>query len=90
MYQSLSFFFTLQPKYGGKIIDIATGEVNTREEKAHALKEVKDTILEIGLIVLIGYAQELLLAFYSSLAWKNMVRMIPIDVLFILNLFSFF
>lgn len=48
-------FFILQPKFGGKVIDIVSGHIETPEEQAEALKEVKNTILYIFMIVVIGY-----------------------------------
>lgn len=47
--------FLLQQKFGGKIIDIVSGDIRTPEEKDEALNAVKSTILEIFLIVVIGY-----------------------------------
>jgi len=44
----------LQPKFGGKIIDIVSGDITTPEQKAKALSAVKSTILEIFLVVIIG------------------------------------
>ena len=48
-------YFILQPKFGGKVIDIVSGHIETPEEKAEALHEVKSTILHIFVIVVIGY-----------------------------------
>jgi len=45
----------LQPKFGGKIIDIVTGDIDTPEQKSKALKEVTNTIVYITSIVLVGY-----------------------------------
>lgn len=45
----------LQPKYGGKIIDIVSRDVRDPEDKAQALEDVKGTILYIVTIVLVGY-----------------------------------
>jgi hypothetical protein len=45
----------LQPKYGGKIIDIVSRDVRRPEDKAQALEDVKGTILYIVTIVLVGY-----------------------------------
>lgn len=45
----------LQPKYGGKIIDIVSRDVRTPEQQQAALDAVKNTILDIVLIVVIGY-----------------------------------
>ena len=47
--------FLLQQKFGGKIIDIVSREMKTPEEKDEALNAVKNTILEIILVVVIGY-----------------------------------
>ncbi|KAL0415970.1 UNVERIFIED_CONTAM: ABC transporter B family member 25 [Sesamum latifolium] len=44
----------LVPKFGGKIIDIVSGDIQTPEQKSKALKAVYSTILEIFLIVIIG------------------------------------
>lgn len=45
----------MQPKYGGMIIDIVSTEIRTPEQQAEALEAIKDTILDIVLIVVIGY-----------------------------------
>lgn len=45
----------LQPKFGGKIIDIVSGDIDTPEQKSEALKEVTNTIVYITSIVLVGY-----------------------------------
>lgn len=44
----------LQPKFGGQIIDIVSKDVKEPEQKAKALDAVKDTILYIVVIVVIG------------------------------------
>ncbi|XP_068654117.1 ABC transporter B family member 25 [Aristolochia californica] len=44
----------LVPKYGGKIIDIVSGDIRTPEQQGEALDAVKHTILAIVLIVVIG------------------------------------
>ncbi|XP_011009263.1 PREDICTED: ABC transporter B family member 25-like isoform X2 [Populus euphratica] len=44
----------LIPKFGGKIIDIVSGDIETPEQKAEALHAVNNTILEIFLIVITG------------------------------------
>ncbi|XP_028763586.1 ABC transporter B family member 25 isoform X2 [Neltuma alba] len=41
-------------KFGGKIIDIVSGDAQTPEDKAKALEAVKNTILYIFLIVVVG------------------------------------
>lgn len=57
MIQNLCCFaiWVLQPKYGGKIVDIVSRDFGTPEQKSKALSELHSTILEIILIVLIGY-----------------------------------
>lgn len=49
------FFFMLQPKFGGKIIDIVSRGIQAPDQKAEALDAVKNTVLEIMVIVVIGY-----------------------------------
>ncbi|GAV83929.1 ABC_tran domain-containing protein/ABC_membrane domain-containing protein [Cephalotus follicularis] len=44
----------LIPKFGGKIIDIVSREMRTREQQAEALAAVQNTVLDIVLIVVIG------------------------------------
>jgi hypothetical protein len=45
----------VQQKFGGKIIDIVSGDIRTPEDKDAALDAVKSTILEILIIVILGY-----------------------------------
>lgn len=45
----------VQPKYGGMIIDIVSREIKTPEQQSEALDAIKGTILDIVLIVVIGY-----------------------------------
>jgi hypothetical protein len=47
--------FEIQPKFGGQIIDIVSRDLREPAEKAEALDAVRDTILEIVFIVIIGY-----------------------------------
>jgi len=56
--------FLLQQKFGGKVIDIVSGDIRTQEEKDEALGAIKNTILEICLIVVIGY--DYCLSFFSN------------------------
>uniref|UniRef100_A0A453NW04 ABC transmembrane type-1 domain-containing protein n=1 Tax=Aegilops tauschii subsp. strangulata TaxID=200361 RepID=A0A453NW04_AEGTS len=49
-----SSYVILQPKYGGKIIDIVSRDVHRPEDKAQALADVNGTILYIALIVVTG------------------------------------
>ncbi|XP_052303550.1 ABC transporter B family member 25 isoform X10 [Populus trichocarpa] len=44
----------LIPKFGGKIIDIVSGDKETPEQKAEGLRAVNSTILEIFLVVIVG------------------------------------
>lgn len=44
----------LIPKFGGKIIDIVSGDISTPEKQSQALDAIKNTILDIVLIVVIG------------------------------------
>ncbi|KAH7673375.1 Peptide-transporting ATPase protein [Dioscorea alata] len=70
----------LIPKYGGKIIDIVSGEVNTPEEKAQALKYVNNTILEIVLIVLVGSVCAALRAWLFNSASERVVARLRKDL----------
>lgn len=45
----------MQPKFGGRIIDIVSRDIKTPEQKAEALSAVRATILEIFLVVIVGY-----------------------------------
>lgn len=45
----------MQPKFGGKIIDIVSGDIQTPEQQSEAWNEVKNTIFEIFLVVVVGY-----------------------------------
>ncbi|KAI5562403.1 hypothetical protein BDE02_15G051400 [Populus trichocarpa] len=44
----------LIPKFGGKIIDIVSGDIETPEQKAEGLRAVNSTILQIFLVVVVG------------------------------------
>ncbi|KAL9275312.1 ABC transporter B family member 27-like protein, partial [Drosera capensis] len=44
----------LIPKYGGMIIDIVSRDLTSPEQQSQALSDVRSTILEIFLIVLVG------------------------------------
>ncbi|KAJ0892880.1 putative Type I protein exporter [Helianthus annuus] len=45
----------LIPRFGGTIIDIVSGDLQTPEQKCEAVSKVNRTILGIFLIVIIGY-----------------------------------
>ncbi|KAA8541054.1 hypothetical protein F0562_025017 [Nyssa sinensis] len=63
----------LIPKFGGKIIDIVSGDLQTPEQKAEALAAVKNTILDIFLIVIIGSVCTALRAWLFSSASERVV-----------------
>ncbi|XP_021761450.1 ABC transporter B family member 25-like [Chenopodium quinoa] len=44
----------LVPKFGGKVIDIVSGDISSPEKKAEARDAVTSTILEIVMVVIIG------------------------------------
>ncbi|KAF9591558.1 hypothetical protein IFM89_004612 [Coptis chinensis] len=48
----------LIPKFGGRIIDIVSGDISTPEKQSEALDAVKNTILNIVLIVVIGLSED--------------------------------
>lgn len=58
VFNSNCFGFLLQPKYGGKIIDIVSRDVRTPEQQQEALDAVKNTIIYIVAIVVVGYVFE--------------------------------
>ncbi|MFS7913516.1 hypothetical protein Hanom_Chr02g00142691 [Helianthus anomalus] len=49
------FLFILQPRFGGMITDIVSGDLQTPEQKSEAVSKVNRTILGIFLIVIIVY-----------------------------------
>ncbi|KAF6138244.1 hypothetical protein GIB67_034131 [Kingdonia uniflora] len=61
------------PTFGGRIIDIVSGDISTPEKKDEALNAVKSTILEIILIVVIGSICAVLRAWLFSSASKRVV-----------------
>ncbi|CAI9786741.1 unnamed protein product [Fraxinus pennsylvanica] len=63
----------LVPKFGGKIIDIVSGDTQTPEQKSEALDAVKNTILYIFLIVIIGSICTALRAWLFSSASERVV-----------------
>ncbi|XP_044477167.1 ABC transporter B family member 25-like [Mangifera indica] len=63
----------LIPKFGGKIIDIVSGDIRTPEQQATALNAVKDTILEMFLIVVVGSVCSALRAWLFSSASERVV-----------------
>ncbi|XP_077222619.1 transporter associated with antigen processing protein 2 [Tasmannia lanceolata] len=63
----------LIPKYGGKIIDIVSRDLRTPEQQFEAQEAVKNTILEIILIVIIGSICTALRAWLFSSASERVV-----------------
>ena len=71
----------LQPKYGGKIIDIVSRDVRRPEDKAQALEDVKGTILYIVIIVVVGY-----ISFFKKFTLKIISKcsvLQPYELLFV-------
>lgn len=63
----------LIPKFGGKIIDIVSGDLHAPEQKSQALEAVKSTILDIFLIVIVGSVCTALRAWLFSSASERVV-----------------
>lgn len=63
----------LIPKFGGKIIDIVSGDIDTPEQKSEALKEVTNTIVYITSIVLVGSVCSAIRAWLFSSASERVV-----------------
>ncbi|KAF3438048.1 hypothetical protein FNV43_RR20804 [Rhamnella rubrinervis] len=63
----------LIPKFGGKIIDIVSGDMVTPKQKSEALNQVKNTILDIFVIVVIGSICTALRAWLFSSASEMVV-----------------
>ncbi|XP_031096407.1 ABC transporter B family member 25-like [Ipomoea triloba] len=63
----------LIPKYGGTIIDIVSRDTRTPEQQAEALDDVKNTVLAIVLIVVIGSVSTALRSWLFSSASERVV-----------------
>ncbi|XP_026418384.1 ABC transporter B family member 25-like isoform X2 [Papaver somniferum] len=63
----------LIPKFGGRIIDIVSGDISTPEKQSEAREAVKDTILSIVFIVLVGSTCTALRAWLFSSASERVV-----------------
>ncbi|EEF28841.1 ABC transporter B family member 27 isoform X1 [Ricinus communis] len=63
----------LIPKYGGMIIDIVSRDIKSPEEQSEALDAVKNTILDIVLIVVIGSVCTALRAWLFASASERVV-----------------
>ncbi|KAJ0963515.1 hypothetical protein J5N97_028637 [Dioscorea zingiberensis] len=70
----------LIPKYGGKIIDIVSGDLSKPEQQAEALNDVKNTILDIVLIVVIGSVCTALRAWLFNSASERVVARLRKDL----------
>ncbi|KAL3513014.1 hypothetical protein ACH5RR_025731 [Cinchona calisaya] len=70
----------LIPKFGGKIIDIVSGDIQTPEQKSEALEAVKNTILAIFLIVIVGSVCTALRAWLFSSASERVVARLRKDL----------
>ncbi|KAG1347775.1 ABC transporter B family member 25, partial [Cocos nucifera] len=68
------------PKYGGKIIDIVSKDFREPEQQAEALDAVKNTILEIVLIVVIGSICTVLRAWLFNSASERVVARLRKDL----------
>ncbi|KAL1566387.1 ABC transporter B member 25 [Salvia divinorum] len=66
----------LVPKFGGKIIDIVSGDIQTPEQKSEALSAVYSTIFAIFLIVVIGSICTTIRAWLFSSASERVVARI--------------
>ncbi|XP_059449915.1 ABC transporter B family member 27-like [Corylus avellana] len=70
----------LIPKYGGMIIDIVSREIRTPEQQAEALDAIRDTILDIVLIVVIGSLCTAVRAWLFSSASERVVARLRKDL----------
>ncbi|KAM0849657.1 hypothetical protein ACQ4PT_053592 [Festuca glaucescens] len=70
----------LQPKYGGKIIDIVSRDVQKPEDKAQALADVNGTILYIVVIVVTGSVCTALRAWLFNSASERVVARLRQDL----------
>ncbi|KAK6913360.1 ABC transporter-like, ATP-binding domain [Dillenia turbinata] len=70
----------LIPKYGGMIIDIVSRNIRTPEEQAEALDAVRDTILEIMAIVVVGSLSTALRAWLFASASERVVARLRKDL----------
>uniref|UniRef100_A0A2N9FGZ9 ABC transmembrane type-1 domain-containing protein n=1 Tax=Fagus sylvatica TaxID=28930 RepID=A0A2N9FGZ9_FAGSY len=68
------------PKYGGMIIDIVSTDIRTPEQQSQALDAIKDTILAIVLIVVVGSLCTALRAWLFSSASERVVARLRKDL----------
>ncbi|KAK4567981.1 hypothetical protein RGQ29_003657 [Quercus rubra] len=71
----------LIPKFGGKIIDIVSGDIKTLEQKAEAYDAVKNTIVEIFLIIIVGAISSALRTWFFSSASERVVAQLRKNLL---------
>lgn len=60
-------FLILQPKYTGIIIDIVSRDIRTPEQQSEAFAAVKNAVLSIVLIVILGYVRRIYHIVFTSL-----------------------
>lgn len=70
----------LIPSFGGKIIDIVSRDIKTPEEQNEALNAVKDTILAVVLVVVVGSFSTALRAWLFSSASERVVARLRKDL----------
>ncbi|XP_071731009.1 ABC transporter B family member 27-like isoform X2 [Rutidosis leptorrhynchoides] len=70
----------LIPSFGGKIIDIVSRDIKTPEDQSDALNAVKDTILAIVLVVVVGSLSTALRAWLFSSASERVVARLRKDL----------
>lgn len=70
----------LIPSFGGKIIDIVSRDIKTPEEQSDALNAVKDTILAVVLVVVVGSLSTALRAWLFSSASERVVARLRKDL----------
>ncbi|KAK6279979.1 hypothetical protein POUND7_020246 [Theobroma cacao] len=70
----------LIPKYGGMIIDIVSRDIRTPEQQSDALKAIKDTVIYIVLIVVVGSLCTTLRAWLFSSASERVVARLRKDL----------
>ncbi|KAI8541744.1 hypothetical protein RHMOL_Rhmol08G0086000 [Rhododendron molle] len=70
----------LTPKYGGMIIDIVSRDIRTPEQQAEAINAVKNTIIYILLIVVVGSICTTIRAWLFSYASERVVARVRKDL----------
>ncbi|KAF7822399.1 ABC transporter B family member 27-like [Senna tora] len=72
----------LIPKYGGLIIDIVSRDIRTLEQQSEALEELKNTIIYMVLIVLVGSLSNAVRAWLFSSASERVVARLRKELFF--------